>query len=293
METRKKSLRIKRIFGVLALAVAVVLPQAAAAQRSEIGIGLGGAFYLGDINPKKIFHETRWSGSLFYRYNIDTRLAFRFTGSYGRVTASDRSFDNPRNLNFRNDLVDLAAMLEVNFVNFFTGSKQHRFTPYLTFGAALCFSNPFGQYYDPVTGSSRWVALRPLHTEGQGLPDYDVKEYSMAQFALPFGLGFKVSISRHVALGLEWTMRLAFTDYIDDVGGTYADPSRLMSEYGPESAYFADPSGTTHAVGAQRGDKNSFDWYSFAQFTVTVRLGDREIPCPAYGDQKVSYRSRR
>lgn len=265
----------------------------AKAQRSEVGFAGGGAFYLGDINPKKVFHDTRVSASLFYRYNFSTRVAFRFAGSYGRIMANDKSFGNPRNLNFRNDLIDIAALFEFNFVNFFTGSKQHRFTPYITFGPAVCFSNPYGQYYDAETGSSRWVALRPLHTEGQGLLDYDVKPYSMVHFAIPMGLGFKVSISSHISLGLEWTMRLAFTDYLDDVGGTYADPGVLMSEYGPESSYFADPSGSTHAVGAQRGDKNSFDWYSFAQLTVSIRLGEKDIPCPAYGNQKISRRYRR
>ena len=260
------------------------------AQRSEIGVGLGGSFYLGDINPKKVFHDTRFAASVFYRYNIDTRLALRFSGSYGRITASDKSFNNPRNLNFRNDLVDISALLEVNFVNFFTGSRQHRFTPYLALGAAVCFSNPYGRYYDPVTQDARWVNLRSLHTEGQGLPGYK-KEYSLAQFALPFGIGFKVSIAKGVSLGLEWMMRLTFTDYLDDVGGDYANVGEVLANYGDIAAYFADPSGMEHAVGSQRGDKSIFDWYSFAMITVCVRLNGRDAPCPAYGDQK--YKKRR
>lgn len=260
------------------------------AQRSEIGVGLGGSFYLGDINPKKVFHDTRFAASVFYRYNIDTRLALRFSGSYGRITASDKSFNNPRNLNFRNDLVDISALLEVNFVNFFTGSRQHRFTPYLALGAAVCFSNPYGRYYDPVTQDARWVNLRSLHTEGQGLPGYK-KEYSLAQFALPFGIGFKVSIAKGVSLGLEWMMRLTFTDYLDDVGGDYANVGEIRANYGDIAAYFADPSGMEHAVGSQRGDKSIFDWYSFAMITVCVRLNGRDAPCPAYGDQK--YKKRR
>lgn len=260
------------------------------AQRSEIGVGFGGSFYLGDINPKKVFHDTRFAASVFYRYNIDTRLALRFSGSYGRITASDKSFNNPRNLNFRNDLVDISALLEVNFVNFFTGSRQHRFTPYLALGAAVCFSNPYGRYYDPVTQDARWVNLRSLHTEGQGLPGYK-KEYSLAQFALPFGIGFKVSIAKGVSLGLEWMMRLTFTDYLDDVGGDYANVGEVRANYGDIAAYFADPSGMEHAVGSQRGDKSIFDWYSFAMITVCVRLNGKEVPCPAYGKQQ--YKKRR
>lgn len=253
------------------------------AQRSEVGVGAGVSFYLGDLNPKKVFYDSRACASLFYRYNINTRWAFRFSGSYGRIMAHDADFDNPRNLNFRNDLGEIAAMMEVNFVNFFTGSEQHRFTPYLAFGAALCFSNPQGLY--TKDGSSRWVALRPLHTEGQGLSQYNVKEYSLTQFAIPFGLGFKVSISQHVALGIEWVMRWTVTDYLDDVSGNYVLPGVLMSEYGEEAAYFADPT-NSHQVGSQRGDKSSFDWYSFTMFTVSIRLGGRDYLCPAYSGQK-------
>lgn len=276
-----------RLRRVLLLLLGVLLSVTLArAQRSEIGFGVGGSFYLGDINPKKVFHDTRVAASIFYRYNIDTRLALRFAGSYGRITASDKSFDNPRNISFRNDLVDIAALLEVNFVNFFTGSKQHRFTPYLALGVAVCFSNPYGQYFDPITKDSRWLALRPLHTEGQGLPGYK-KEYSLAQFAIPFGIGFKVSIAKGVSLGLEWTMRLTFTDYLDDVGGDYADVGQILANYGDKAAYFADPSGTFHEVGSQRGDKNAFDWYSFAMVTVNIRLNGRETLCPAYGQRQI------
>ncbi|MDE5762948.1 MAG: outer membrane beta-barrel protein [Bacteroidales bacterium] len=260
------------------------------AQRSEIGVGAGVSFYLGDLNPKKVFYDSRACASIFYRYNINTRWAFRFSGSYGRIMANDADFDNPRNLNFRNDLGEIAAIMEVNFVNFFTGSEQHRFTPYLAFGAALCFSNPQGLYLDEPSGTSRWVALRPLHTEGQGLSQYGVKEYSLAQFAIPFGLGFKVSISERVALGVEWLMRWTVTDYLDDVSGNYADPGVLMSEYGPESAYFADPSGSYHKVGAQRGDKSLFDFYSFTQFTISIRLGGRDYLCPAYSGLKNTHK---
>lgn len=281
--------RLKVGFTLLLAVVVLLCPFRSQAQRSEIGIGLGGSFYLGDLNPKKVFHDTRFAASLFYRYNIDTRLALRFAGSYGRITGNDKNFDNPRNLNFRNDLVDISALLEINFVNFFTGSKQHRFTPYLGLGLAVCFSNPYGQYFDPVTQDTRWLALRPLHTEGQGLPGYK-KEYSLAQFAIPFGIGFKVSIAKGVSLGLEWMMRLTFTDYLDDVGGDYADVGQIRANYGDKAAYFADPSGTYHEVGSQRGDKNFSDWYSFAMVTVGVRLNGRDALCPAYSRNQIKKR---
>ncbi|MDE7149170.1 MAG: porin family protein [Bacteroidales bacterium] len=280
---------MKRLFaaGLMTLCLWTLMPAVAVAQRSEIGLLAGGSFYLGDINPKRLFSQTRAAGGLYYRYNINTRWAFRLGVTYGRIQADDKHFDNPRNLNFRNDLFDVAATMEVNFLNFFIGSeRQYRFTPYLTAGAAVCFHNPKGYYFNPSNDRTEWVALQPLHTEGQGLSD-GPKNYSLTQFALPFGIGLRYSISSRVAIGVEWTMRLVFSDYLDDVSGVYADPGRLMAEYGPLSSHFGDPADVQHAIGSQRGDKNTFDWYSFAGITVSVKLGRTREECPAYSTSAI------
>lgn len=273
--------------GLTLLCLWTVMPTVALAQRSEIGLLGGGAFYLGDINPKGLFSQTRQAGGLYYRFNINTRWAFRFGLTYGRIQADDKHFNNPRNLNFRNDIVDMAATIEVNFLNFFIGSKeQYRFTPYLTAGAAMCFSNPKAYYFNEVNKRTEWVALHPLHTEGQGLPN-GPKNYSLSPFAFPFGLGFRYSISPRVAIGAEWTMRLALTDYLDDVSGVYYDPAQLMQEYGKQAHDLGDPAAEKHMIGAQRGDKGTFDWYSFAGVTISVKLGRERGECPAYNTSAI------
>lgn len=267
--------------GLAILCLLTLFPSVAVAQRSEIGLLAGGSFYLGDINPKRLFAQTRPAGGLYYRYNINTRWAFRMGLTYGRIQADDKHFNNPRNLNFRNDLFDVSAMMEVNFLNFFIGSdRQYRFTPYLTAGVAVCFSNPKGYRFNEQTDRTEWFALQPLHTEGQGLPD-GPKNYSLTQFAFPFGIGLRYSISSRVSIGLEWTMRLVFSDYLDDVSGVYFDGGRLFAEYGDHAKYFGDPT-DSYTPGAQRGDKNTFDWYSFAGVTVSVKLGRTREECPAY-----------
>lgn len=287
-----RRMRHRGVSLVLFSVMGLVACQPLLAQRSEIGFGVGGSFYMGDINPKKIFYKTQWAGSLFYRYNINTRMALRFGLSYGRIMGADSDFGNLRNLNFRNDLWEVSALWEVNFLDFFTGSRQHRLAPYLVLGAGMAMSDPYGAYPDAETGSSRWVALRPLRTEGQGVEGYDLKPYSRFQFVVPMGLGLKFSVFRFMSIGVEWTMRLAFTDYLDDVGGTYANPGILGSQYGPESAYFADPSGTCHQAGSRRGDAGTYDWYSFALFTVSFRLPGKDVLCPAYDGTSLSKKRR-
>ena len=283
MSERMDTLERMRRFGFffLFLMAGWLVCQPVQAQRSEIGFGVGGSFYMGDINPKRVFYKTQWAGSLFYRYNFDTRLALRAGVSYGRVMGADADFGNIRNLNFRNDLWEVAALVEVNFLDFFTGSYQHRISPYLVLGVGMVYSNPQGLFADGTEGE-RWVDLRPLHTEGQGLEGYGLKQYSRLHCVVPMGLGLKVSVFPFMSVGVEWTMRLAFTDYLDDVGGTYADPVVLGEKYGQESAYFADPSGHTHQVGSRRGDAGTYDWYSFAMFTVSFRLPGKDRLCPAY-----------
>jgi hypothetical protein len=270
---------------LLLLLLVVVFAIPIKAQRSEMGLSGGIAFYLGDLNPTKLFSQPNANAGVFYRYNIDTRWALRAGLTYGRIAADDRKFDNPRNLNFRNDIFDVSLMIEVNFLTFFTSNaKYYRFSPYLTAGIAGFFMNPKGHIFNENDGKTRWVTLKPLLTEGQGLSSNSPKPYSLAQGAFPFGFGFKVALSSRVSLGLEWTMRLAFTDYLDDVKGVYYDNNAIRSNVGDEAAWFADPvvAGQKHAAGMQRGDANTFDWYSFTSVTLSIKLSSPEAPCPAY-----------
>ncbi|MEG1762002.1 MAG: DUF6089 family protein [Bacteroidales bacterium] len=253
------------------------------AQRSEIGAIAGASFYLGDLNPKKLFSQSKFSGGVFYRYNIDTRWAFRANLMYMGLSADDKKMKNPRNLNFKNNVYDFSAMIEVNFLNFFVGSKhEYRFTPYLTAGVAVFFHKPKAYYFNEH-GKTLWQDLQVLHTEGQGMMEYpNAKPYSLVQFAIPFGVGFKYSISQRLCIGVEWTFRKTFTDYIDDVGGAYADPALLMAEYGGLSAYFSDPSENGNPVGSLRGNPSTKDWYSMAGFTLSIKLGTQDPPCSSY-----------
>jgi hypothetical protein len=278
---------------VLLLAALFAIP--VKAQRSEMGLSGGVAFYLGDLNATKVFSQVNASAGIFYRYNIDTRWALRAGLTYGRIAADDNKTDNPRNLNFRNDIFDVSLMVEVNFLTFFTSNaKYYRFSPYLTAGIAGFFMNPKGHVFGE-DGKTQWVSLKSLSTEGQGLPD-GPKPYSLASGAFPFGIGFKVALSSKVSLGLEWTMRLSFTDYLDDVKGVYYDNNAIRANIGDRAAYFADPSlpldGERHVAGQQRGDANTMDWYSFASVTLSIKLSTPEAPCPAYKQSPVAQRSK-
>src|SRR5690554_7980529 len=79
------------------------------------------------------------------------------------------------------------------------------------------FSGISGFYYNPQTQiNGKWTNLRPLRTEGQGLPG-GADEYGMFSLAIPFGVGFKFGIGQFWRLGMEISYNKTFTDYIDDV----------------------------------------------------------------------------
>jgi hypothetical protein len=208
---------------------------------------------------------------------------------WGTVGGDDAINDNPRNLNFRSRIGELSVLAEINYLPYFTGSKKdYRFSPYLFGGVAIFTFNPQANYTNPVTQTRRWVDLQPLRTEGQGLLTDNpyIKTYSTTQLAIPFGLGFKYSLNSIFSVGLEWGMRLTFTDYLDDVSGFYADPDVLAMESEMSlilSNRWSGPWNERPLPGSQRGSSNKRDWYSFAGLTITGKIGNaRKEPCSAY-----------
>jgi len=105
--------------------------------------------------------------------------------------------------------------------------EQHRFTPYVFAGVGGYHFNSYTTY------DSLKVYLQPLGTEGQDLPAYPNKKvYALTQFAIPLGIGLKYKISERVQIGVEFCSRFLFTDYLDDVSGTYPDENELFKGRG-------------------------------------------------------------
>ena len=102
------------------------------------------------------------------------------------------------------------------------------------------------------------------------------KKYSLWQFCIPIGFGFKYTIDAKWGIGIEYGMRKTFTDYIDDVSTTYFDNQTLRDQNGDVAAALADRS--DHSVpgrtGAdeQRGDPRDLDAYMFAIFSINYKL---------------------
>ncbi len=253
-------------------------------KSQELGLFLGGSYYIGDLNPNGHFNQfTKPAGGIVYRYNFSPRFAARANALYGTVEAHDSYSKSPsqkqRNLNFKSEIIELSAQFEFNFQNFEIGSDKTMISPYIFMGLAGFYFNPQGEK------GNDWYDLRPLCTEGQGLAGgATTRKYKRLQISVPFGVGVKAVFSKGIGIGFEWGMRKTFTDYLDDVSGRYYNPAILATQKGLTSAQLSDPSIGTDPkytnVGRQRGNATTKDWYNFFGIVLTFKLNPKDDICP-------------
>ena len=267
------------------LAVLGLPVQPLSAQNSEIGACVGTMFYLGELNPSRLFAQPKLAGGIVYRYNISPRWAVKADFMFGEVSGSDAVTNGgyERNLSFRSPITEFSVVGELNFLRLYNTVGQNHFAPYIFAGLTLFSFNPTTEYPDGTV-----YELQSLGTEGQGLEGMPEK-YSLTHFAIPFGIGLRVNIGRYVCIGAEWGFRYTFTDYLDDVGGRYYDNDLLREQRGDIIANMADrtpelfdENGNAlplHQAGEQRGNSTTHDLYSFAGVTVTVRFGNQDRTC--------------
>ncbi len=216
---------------------------------SEVGIGVGTSSYYGDLAgyrtaPKATFILLRWNAGLNYTRHFTPHLAARAGFTWARITGDDYTFNKGssgnaiqyvRNLHFRNDLKEFAltGIYKIN-ADGRNSNMRAKFSPYVFLGLALVAHSPEARtpvdYVDANTpdqnSGRKWVKLQPLGTEGQGQPGYK-KPYSLVTMAIPVGFGVRYKYSDEFTLAAEVGYRYTFTDYLDDVGGPYAEPGVL------------------------------------------------------------------
>lgn len=250
----------------------------------EAGIWLGTAHYFGDLNTKYNLEKPGEAMGLMARYHFNNRIALKFGGNYGVVSASDARSSNPfeidRNLSFRSPVLEASAQLEFNFLPFTHGSKDESFSPYFLLGFSIFQFNPQTFY------QNNWVNLRPLGTEGQ----FRGKEYYTISPAFLFGVGLKYDLSERWSIQMELSGRTAFTDYLDDVSGVYPNKRNLFLERGNlgslavalsdrslSSAALATPN-SSGKVGFMRGNASNNDAFAFFQAGFLYFFGNLRCP---------------
>ena len=155
----------------------LMLPLFAQAQKHhEIGLFAGVSNYYGDLQDK-LFPSYGYKPNVgvIYKYFMHPRVGLRLGANYTRLTAADSLSDIPvkraRNLRFETGLFEVHGGIEINL--FAVDIDRAKVSPYIFAGIGVFYYNP---YTDGMNGEK--VYLRPLSTEGQGIPTYpDRKQY--------------------------------------------------------------------------------------------------------------------
>jgi hypothetical protein len=198
--------------------------------QSQVQIGLFGGIsnYVGDMT-EKAYKNSNGAFGINASYQILSRFNLRAGFTFAKVNGADSLIAQEdvrlRNLSFQSNISEFSLVGEFNTFNM----DYKRWSPYVFAGVAVYHFNPYT--FDQQNNK---VYLKPLRTEGEGLPGY-AKSYSLTQLALPFGGGIKYNISETVRIAVEVGMRKLFTDYLDDVSGNYADPNDLLTNVGQQS----------------------------------------------------------
>ncbi len=279
------------------LAIIILLPESSSAQRwkrqrYEFSAGIGISNFLGELGGANqigthYFKDLEWSQTRLalavgLRYKLGNYFALKSHLTYGRVSGDDKLtqefFRNYRNLSFFSDIYEFNINFEGAFqqeqvghryrLRKVRGIRGYELYTYAFIGAGVFHMDPKTEF----KGTS--IRLQPLGTEGQGLVASRSK-YSLFQFCIPVGIGFKYTIDRQWGVGLELGLRKTFTDYIDDVSTTFFDFASYPGA-DPLAALVADRSNRTKPqitdAGAQRGDPRENDSYMFAIFSINYKL---------------------
>lgn len=240
--------------------------------RTEFGFSAGASNYLGDIGgdilTRRDFiadmkvNQTRTCFGIFARHRINSRFSIKGSFAWARLTGADRFSSNParntRNLSFRNDVLELAAIGQLNFVqiNDLGRSFRHKdnFRAYVGAGAGLIYHNPKA-FYQGV-----YIPLRPLETENAA--------YTKFTAVIPVSGGFTFTLDKRYKIGFDLCWRTTFTDYLDDISTRYADPSTMVSPLAADLSNRTDELASVPAAfaenfspGNKRGDSSHNDSY--------------------------------
>lgn len=156
----------------------------------ELGIGLGGANYIGDLSPSFNAAFTRPAFNIFYRANFNNdHLVFRTNIAAGSLYANESELSDAlqkqRGLQFSTTFIELGGILEYNFLDY-RSDKEYQlgrtFSPFLFFGFTCLFPNSADSPIVP---------------------------------GIPYGVGIKYILSHHWNMGFEIGGRKTFTDDLD------------------------------------------------------------------------------
>ncbi len=261
---------------------------------STVGINLNAMNYFGDLSPSNGFGRTDISFTrpgigVQYAYQFSPYTAVRAAFNWGRIRGDDanQKGDDPssigrrnRSLSFRNAIKELSIALEINLFAIQSAGRRPVINPYLVVGGAIFHHQPQAKLPETLDAvdfpnAGEWINLKPLGTEGQNHPGNEDKVYSNIGYSIiPIGLGVKFVLPGQLEVAAEFSPRITFTDYLDDVSTTYPNFNLLAGQENGDIAVLLserDPT-TQYEEGDIRGGSEQNDFYFISQIRLSYIL---------------------
>lgn len=180
-----KSVRLVLLTGLWSVRSIFFTDGVQAQNTSEIGGGIGGLVYKGEVAPNYRFQNNRPGAAIFYKKDISRPVTLKANLMAGWLRANDENVDLPvnalRRAVIKTSLIELSAGLEYNFLDYYDQRRRTRWTPYYFISFA-------------VANYNNKVELASTYTK---------PSENGFILAIPTGVGFKYALSYHWNLGLE------------------------------------------------------------------------------------------
>jgi hypothetical protein len=177
------------------------------AQKNEFGAGLGGFNYAGDLMRGYHIENVKPGVVGYYKRNFDNIFSVRGSLTGGLISGNDDMpidpFASNRRGSFQSTILEVAGVLEYNFLDFKADHVQVRWSPYMMLG---------------ISGFTFFGG------------NQDLQGASTVQMAIPFGGGFKYALNPNFILNFEVGIRKLFFDQLD--GYSDGDITNKNYQYG-------------------------------------------------------------
>jgi hypothetical protein len=195
-------------------------------QKFEIGAGISSFIFQGDLTPERLGSSKtmRFGINLYGSRIISPAFSLRTNLAIGGLRGDDAKYKNPeyrqqRSFNFRTPVIEVSQLLVWNPL---AGNyKDKGFYPYLFGGIGISllkikrdWSNYNAEYFNAAGEDvTARLALDTAHALPRVIP------------VIPLGAGIRYNLSQRLALNLEGSYRMSFTDYLDGFSQA-ANPAR-------------------------------------------------------------------
>jgi len=190
--------------------------------RTELGIGGGTTFYLGDFNEFTPLVQPRYYGTVLHRFYFNMIYALRTSISFANLAGNSSRYvgDMPfydlkypygrPTIYFNRNLIDFNTGIELGFRPFepVMHRMSERFAPYLFIGIGVTIA-----YADSYASADDARSASAIHSRIYGTNDDN--STNIQAFNIPIGLGFKYSPWKRWTLGAEWQFKKTFSDDIE------------------------------------------------------------------------------